>query len=189
MLNLPFKHNKKGQKVATWLHYIEFINTVWLSVHIKFPITHTPWDTFKISDVLTHYHAQARPIRCVLLLQDALIFKLIVNVLDWWIRLIWWVTVIPSHKNKTTLGNSIPHLPQQSITKYKALKIKRLSDKNVSLIAFSISKLCNYSTKTVLLNWFLYKVPFWMNYMIWKTINLEETTSCNINWWFTVLIK
>ena len=67
-------------------------------------------------DTLTHYDTQASSIWCVLLLKDALIIQLILNILEWWIRLIGWMTMVPTHQKKSSLCNCIPNLQWQAFT-------------------------------------------------------------------------
>ena len=74
----------------------------------------TGWITKALfSSILTHYYAKARPIRSIFMLQNALIFELVCDILHRWVWLIWWVAVVPSHKNKPSLWDGIPYLVRE----------------------------------------------------------------------------
>lgn len=69
--------------------------------------------TKHFSHVLTHYYAEAGPVGCIFMLQNVLISELVLDILHWWVWLIWWVAVVPSYKNKPSLCDGIPYLVKE----------------------------------------------------------------------------
>ena len=65
------------------------------------------------SSILTHYYAKTGTIRSIFMLQNALIFQLVSDVLHGWVWLIWWVAVVPPYKNKPSLWDGIPYLVRE----------------------------------------------------------------------------